>query len=50
MFYFLDMDLPTTARTLGLPEGTVKARLFRAREMLKSKLQRASHAPQVREA
>jgi RNA polymerase sigma-70 factor, ECF subfamily len=38
LFYFHDMDIPSTARSLGLPEGTVKARLSRGREMLRSKL------------
>lgn len=38
LFYFHDMDVPTAARSLSLPEGTVKARLFRGREMLRSKL------------
>lgn len=38
LFYFHEMDISSTARSLGLPEGTVKARLSRAREMLKKKL------------
>jgi RNA polymerase sigma-70 factor, ECF subfamily len=38
LFYFHDMDIPSTARSLGLPQGTVKARLSRGREMLRSKL------------
>jgi RNA polymerase sigma-70 factor, ECF subfamily len=38
LFYFHEMDLPTAARSLGLPEGTVKAHLFRGREMLRKKL------------
>jgi RNA polymerase sigma-70 factor, ECF subfamily len=38
LFYFHEMDVPTTARSLGLPEGTIKARLFRGRQMLRSKL------------
>jgi RNA polymerase sigma-70 factor, ECF subfamily len=40
LFYFHDQDIPTAARTLGMPEGTVKARLFRGRELLRSKLSR----------
>jgi RNA polymerase sigma-70 factor (ECF subfamily) len=40
LFYFHDMDLAATAQSLGLPEGTVKARLFRGREMLRGKLPR----------
>ena len=38
LFYFHDMNISLTARSLGLPEGTVKARLSRAREILKKKL------------
>jgi RNA polymerase sigma-70 factor (ECF subfamily) len=38
LFYFHDMDITSTARSLGLPEGTVKARLSRARGMLKQKM------------
>jgi len=38
LFYFHDMDIATTAHSLSLPEGTVKARLSRGRKMLRSKL------------
>jgi RNA polymerase sigma-70 factor (ECF subfamily) len=38
LFYFHGMDVPAAARSLGLPEGTFKARLFRGREMLRGKL------------
>jgi RNA polymerase sigma-70 factor (ECF subfamily) len=38
LFYFHDQDIATTARSLDLPEGTVKARLSRGRALLKSKL------------
>ena len=37
-FYFKEMDLETAARSLGLSQGTLKSRLFRAREILRSKL------------
>jgi RNA polymerase sigma-70 factor, ECF subfamily len=40
LFYFHDMDVSSTARSLALPEGTVKARLSRGREILRSKLSR----------
>lgn len=40
LFYFHDQDIPAAARTLGVPEGTVKARLFRGRDLLRSKLTR----------
>ena len=38
LFYFHEMDVPATARSLGLSEGTVKARLFRGRDILRKKL------------
>lgn len=40
LFYFHEQDVATTARSLRLPEGTVKARLSRGRALLKSKLER----------
>lgn len=40
LFYFHDMDVASTARSLALPEGTVKARLSRGREILGKKLSR----------
>jgi len=38
LYYFHEMDVAATAKSLDLAEGTVKARLARAREMLRSKL------------
>jgi RNA polymerase sigma-70 factor (ECF subfamily) len=38
LFYFHDMNIHAAARSLGLPEGTVKARLSRGRDILRSKL------------
>jgi RNA polymerase sigma-70 factor, ECF subfamily len=38
LFYFHGMDVTAVAKSLGLPEGTVKARLSRAREILRRKL------------
>jgi len=35
LFYFHEMDLGRAARTMGLPEGTLKARLSRARALLR---------------
>jgi RNA polymerase sigma-70 factor (ECF subfamily) len=35
LFYFHEMDVAAAARTMKLPEGTVKARLSRARELLR---------------
>ena len=40
LFYFHEMDVPAAAHSLGLPEGTVKARLYRGRELLRAKLPR----------
>jgi len=37
LFYFHEMDLSAAARTMGLPEGTMKARLSRARALLRSR-------------
>jgi len=45
LFYFHDKDIPAAARSLGLPEGTVKARLFRGREILRRKLASLFAAP-----
>lgn len=50
LFYFHEKDVPETARSLGLPEGTVKARLFRGREILRSKLQPVLAVPRLKEA
>ena len=40
LFYFHEKDVAVTSRTLGLPEGTVKARLSRARELLRRRFPR----------
>lgn len=37
LFYFHEMDVAAAARTLRMPEGTVKARLARARALLRSR-------------
>jgi RNA polymerase sigma-70 factor (ECF subfamily) len=50
LFYFHDMDVTTAARSLGVPEGTVKARLFRGREILRSKLPQLLAVPRLKEA
>ena len=44
LFYFHDMDVPAAAASLALPEGTVKARLARGRQILRAKLQRIERA------
>jgi len=38
LFYFHEQDVAQAARSLGVPEGTVKARLNRGREILRGKL------------
>ena len=38
VFYFHEMDVLGAAASLGLPEGTLKSRLSRARELLRRKL------------
>lgn len=50
LFYFHEMDVPAAAHSLGLPEGTVKARLFRARELLRGKLPQLLAVPRLKEA
>ncbi|MDO4582296.1 MAG: sigma-70 family RNA polymerase sigma factor [Bacillota bacterium] len=39
LFYFHDMNVSAVARTLGVPEGTVKSRLSKARKLLKEVLE-----------
>ena len=39
--YREDMGPADIARVMGVPEGTVKARLFRGRELIKEKLRAA---------
>ncbi len=38
LFYFHDMDLAATAATLGIPQGTLKSQLHRARHQLERRL------------
>jgi RNA polymerase sigma-70 factor (ECF subfamily) len=50
LYYFHEMDIPAAAKSLGLPEGTVKARLSRGREILRSKLAQPIAEPRLKEA
>jgi RNA polymerase sigma-70 factor (ECF subfamily) len=50
LYYFHDMDLESAARTLGVPLGTVKARLSRARRILRGKLESFGIAGLLKEA
>lgn len=38
LFYFQEMDVASTAQILGVPPGTVKSRLNKARQLLKEAL------------
>jgi RNA polymerase sigma-70 factor, ECF subfamily len=38
LFYFHEMDVAAAARSLGVPEGTLKARIHRARNILRERL------------
>jgi RNA polymerase sigma-70 factor (ECF subfamily) len=35
LFYFHEMDVASAAQTIGMPQGTLKARLSKARELLR---------------
>ncbi len=48
LFYFHGMDIASASRSLSLPQGTVKARLSRARAILRSKLSQHLVAPLLR--
>lgn len=50
LYYFHEMDVPSASKSLGLPEGTVKARLFRGREILRSKLPQLVDVSRLKEA
>ena len=50
LFYFHETDVPAAARSLGLPEGTFKARQFRGREILRGKLPQLLAAARRKEA
>jgi RNA polymerase sigma-70 factor (ECF subfamily) len=49
LFYFHQMDISDAAKSLQLPEGTVKARLSRASEILRSKLPFILTTPKMKE-
>ena len=38
LFYLLDFSLQECADVLGIPPGTVKSRLFRARRLLRQQM------------
>jgi RNA polymerase sigma-70 factor (ECF subfamily) len=45
LFYFHEMDVTAAAATMRLPEGTVKARLSRARALLRSRFPQLESEP-----
>jgi RNA polymerase sigma-70 factor, ECF subfamily len=50
LFYFHGMDVAAAARSLGLPEGTIKARLSRGRNILRGRFPHRLGTPQTKEA
>jgi RNA polymerase sigma-70 factor (ECF subfamily) len=50
LFYFHEMDIHAAAQSLGLPEGTVKARLSRGRVILRKKLTKTLGAHELEQA
>jgi RNA polymerase sigma-70 factor (ECF subfamily) len=50
LYYFLEQDVAEVARVLGLPEGTIKARLHRGRGKLKGPLEKALGSSHGKEA
>ena len=50
LFYFHGMDVAAAARSLEVPEGTVKARLSRGRDILRRRLLPVFAAPEPKEA
>jgi RNA polymerase sigma-70 factor, ECF subfamily len=50
LFYFHEQDVGAAASSLGLPEGTLKARLSRGRDMLRAKLGRRAEHLETKEA
>ena len=42
LYYFHEMDVAAAARTMSLPEGTVKARLARGRDLLRKRFPKLS--------
>jgi len=47
LFYYVDMDIPTIAETIGIPVGTAHSRLHRALEALRASIAADDRAPAV---
>ena len=47
LYYWEDMAAPELAQVLGLPEGTVRSRLRRAKEALSEKMANLVHEPEL---
>lgn len=47
LYYYEDYSVAEIARTLGKREGTIKSRLFRARDLLRSRLEEEGHEGQI---
>lgn len=45
LYYFEEMDIAATAQILGIPDGTVKSRLSKARKLLKEALDHETDLP-----
>jgi RNA polymerase sigma-70 factor, ECF subfamily len=50
LYYFHELDITAAAKSLALPEGTVKARLSRGRDLLRAKLSQVLPVWQRKEA
>ncbi len=50
LYYFHELDVTAAAKNLGLPEGTLKARLSRGRDLLRAKLAQVAPVWQRKEA
>lgn len=47
LFYWEDMPLGEIARVVEIPEGTVKSRLFRAKELLRARIEALAGEPNL---
>ncbi len=45
LYYFHEESVPSAALSLGVPEGTLKVRLHRGRELLRKKMSKGRATP-----